>query len=440
MKIVYVGDNRNRDNFGCRATSTALSQILSKENEIVGRIYGHYTNADANNVFFHKYISEKNYMRFCKMKHWGFVREFLILILRFLGRKTRFNIPSYDFISYDWDKSIQNLKKCIPANPNLTECNLEQYEYDALVVNGEGSFIFSKIPWREALVETMLMYWAMKQGKKVYFMNAMFSAGSGEDLNMETISHIKPILEKINYIGVREKRSYDFAKKYFPEANIHMYPDALFTWTKLLKDGFTVTNGKYFIGYSGAYDSTFSEFDFTKQYICISGSSSRQMGYDLNRTIESYCKLINHLKDSVEHDIYIVIPCSGDSFLKDVARITSTKVIPVDTPILPAAKILGNARVYITGRYHPAILASLGGTPCIFMGSNSHKNISLQETLGYEKISNYNEIPNDMDIEDIIKDCLSCLEKGENLRQKIQNRTEELSIIADKMDQELVRN
>ena len=45
-----------------------------------------------------------------------------------------------------------------------------------------------------------------------------------------------------------------------------------------------------------------------------------------------------------------------------------------------------------------------------------------------------------MDIEDIIKDCLSCLEKGENLRQKIQNRTEELSIIADKMDQELVRN
>ena len=74
------------------------------------------------------------------------------------------------------------------------------------------------------------------------------------------------------------------------------------------------------------------------------------------------------------------------------------------------------------------------------MGSNSHKNISLQETLGYEKISNYNEIPNDMDIEDIIKDCLSCLEKGENLRQKIQNRTEELSIIADKMDQELVRN
>ena len=64
MKIVYVGDNRNRDNFGCRATSTALSQILSKENEIVGRIYGHYTNADANNVFFHKYISEKNYMRF----------------------------------------------------------------------------------------------------------------------------------------------------------------------------------------------------------------------------------------------------------------------------------------------------------------------------------------------------------------------------------------
>lgn len=42
MKIIYVGDNRNRGNFGCRATSTALSQIIEQEHEIVGTVWKVY--------------------------------------------------------------------------------------------------------------------------------------------------------------------------------------------------------------------------------------------------------------------------------------------------------------------------------------------------------------------------------------------------------------
>lgn len=61
MKIVYVGDNRNRGNYGCRATSTALSQIISKENEIVGRVYGDYTNTNTGNLFFSKNDYSKIY-------------------------------------------------------------------------------------------------------------------------------------------------------------------------------------------------------------------------------------------------------------------------------------------------------------------------------------------------------------------------------------------
>ena len=187
MRIVYVGDNRNRDNFGCRATSTALSQIISKNNEIVGRVYGHYTNGDVDDIFFNRHLSKNAYIKLTKSKHWNYSKKLLILIFQLLGMRTRFELPSYDFVSYDWEKSISNLKKCLPANPILEECDLDQYEYDALVVNGEGSFIFSKTPWREALVETMLMYWALKQGKKVYYLNGMFSAGTGEELNFETI-------------------------------------------------------------------------------------------------------------------------------------------------------------------------------------------------------------------------------------------------------------
>ena len=51
MKIVYVGDNRNRMNFGCRATSTALSQIISMDHKIVGRVHGNFRNIDTKKYF-----------------------------------------------------------------------------------------------------------------------------------------------------------------------------------------------------------------------------------------------------------------------------------------------------------------------------------------------------------------------------------------------------
>jgi hypothetical protein len=35
-------------------------------------------------------------------------------------------------------------------------------------------------------------------------------------------------------------------------------------------------------------------------------------------------------------------------------------------------------------KYHPSILASLGGTPYIFLGSHAHKMFSLQEVLEYD--------------------------------------------------------
>lgn len=48
----------------------------------------------------------------------------------------------HDFASLDFEKAIQNLINCLPANPDLKELDLRQYDFDALVVNGEGSFIF----------------------------------------------------------------------------------------------------------------------------------------------------------------------------------------------------------------------------------------------------------------------------------------------------------
>ena len=428
MKIVYVGDNRNRGNYGCRATSTALSQIISKENEIVGRVYGDYTNTNTGNLFFSKAYPKWIYNKIGKSSHLELIKEHFYTLHRMISHGHYF-LGKYDFISYDFDKSINNLIKCLPANPNLKSYDLRNYDFDALVVNGEGSFIFSTPPWRECLIEAMLMYWAEKLGKKVYYLNGMLSSDPYSKLNDKTIEIVKPIFDKAEVIGVREKYSFEFAKKYFPDSNIVMYPDALFSWYRYINDDFKVKDGKYVIGMSNAKDDSYYNFDFTKKYICIGGSSSVGLAAKNKKQIISvYSNLVEKVKNEFkEYNVFIIETCEGDSFLRDVSNNTNVPFIPIDTPILSAGKILANASLFISGRYHPSILASLGGTPCIFMSSNSHKTKSVQEILNYDKIKEFNVLPNDEEIKSIISLSKEKINGGLELRNKIKERCKYLS-------------
>jgi polysaccharide pyruvyl transferase WcaK-like protein len=98
----------------------------------------------------------------------------------------------------------------------------------------------------------------------------------------------------------------------------------------------------------------------------------------------------------------------------------------METPIIAAAKILANAQAYVSGRYHPAIMASLGGTPCVFMGSNSHKTWSLQALLEYDKIMEYDSVPSAEEIKKIVADTIKIIGDLE-LRDKIKHRAKSLA-------------
>lgn len=439
MKIVYVGDNRNRGNFGCRATSTALSQIISKEHEIVGRIYGKYTNVDTGELFFYQHYPAWLYKKLGKFKYWNYLKSGLYLFTRMIKRG-KYYFSNFDFIDYDFDKSIENLIRLLPANPHLKEFDLRQYDFDALVVNGEGSFIFATPPWRECMVEAMLMYWAEKMGKKVYYLNGMLSDDPYSLHNEKTISVVQDVFQKAEVVSVREDYSYEYAKKYFSDINLVKYPDALFSWYDYINDGVEVLDGKYIIGPSGADDSSFVNFDFSKPYICISGSSSVGLASKSEEEIvEIYSKLVNEVKKKFKMNVYLVEVCEGDAFLRDVSKKTGVPFIPIDTPILSAAKVLANTKVFISGRYHPSILASLGGTPCVFMSSNSHKTISVQELLEYEEKREFSVLPNDKEIKEILKLAESKLKQGEALRNKIKKRCEKLSTMT-KSQAELLKD
>ena len=242
------------------------------------------------------------------------------------------------------------------------------------------------------------------------------------------------MFDKCEAVCVREDYSYEYAKEQFPNCKLKKYPDALFTWYEYINDGFVVPDGKYVMGMSGAFNNSFKNFDFTKPYICISGSSAvGKASSDEETIISTYEKLVNKVKASFKQNVYLVEVCEGDHFLVEVGKRTNTGVVSIDTPILSAGKILANAEAYISGRYHPAILASMGGTPCVFMSSNSHKTKSLQELLQYDFVHEYYVLPSDEEIEEMTKRTKDLLMQGEDLRNRIKARSKELSEEAKKM-------
>jgi len=438
MKIVYVGDNRVRGNFGCRATSTALSLLVGESHEIVGRITGKHTHFDTDELFFKESWPESVYTFWGSRKKWNHIKKAFFLYTRFKTRGGKYYFSKYDFVSCDLEKSIHNLKKLIPANPNYKEFDLSQYDFDALVINGEGSFVFSTPIWRESLVISMEIYWALKMRKKVFFMNAMFSDDPHSTHNTQMIELVDGLLSKCNVVSVREEMSYEYANKYLPHVDPKLYPDALFNWFDLINDNHVVDDLKYYMAHSAECDEFYKGITFTEPYALVAASSADIVGNDYEVTIKSYCNLVEKTKRELGIHLYLIQVCEGDEFLNEVSRRTNTVIIPMETPIIAAAKILANARIFISGRYHPAIMASLGGTPCIFMSSNSHKTLSVQKILDYKDIKEFSVIPNAGECEEIVRMAKDKLEQGDVLRAEIKNRCRYLSKEAKKL-QELIR-
>jgi len=438
MRIVYVGDNRVRGNFGCRATSTALSLLVGEEHEIVGRITGQHTHFDTDELYFKEGWPAFKYRFWGKQKYWNHLKKMFFILTKFKTRGGKYYFSKYDFISCNLEKSIQNLKKLIPANPSYKEFDLSQYDFDALVINGEGSFIFSTPIWRESLVICMEIYWALKMGKKVFFMNAMFSDDPHSEHNLNMVQLVDDLLSKCDVVTVREEMSLEYVKKYLPNVTAVLYPDALFSWFDMVNDCHKINDLKYYIAHPAECDEFYTSVRFDKPYALIAASSAAVIGDDYEATIGAYCNLVQRAKQELNMTLYLIQVCEGDSFLNEVGKRTNTFVIPMETPILAAAKILANAQIFISGRYHPAIMASLGGTPCVFMSSNSHKTLSVQNILNYRDIKEFSVIPNDEECKAILQLARKRINQGQELRCEIKDRCRTLALEA-KLIKEVIR-
>ncbi|MBY4598098.1 polysaccharide pyruvyl transferase family protein [Ottowia caeni] len=333
----------------------------------------------------------------------------------------------HDYITSNPIESLELYKTFSKTTPRIKSLSDQLERSSGLIINGEGTLIFGKSTSRDALYILFAIALAREINKPVYLLNAMIAPCpySGEDT--EVVKSAIPLLEYCQTIAVREHQSYEYVSSKIGNSKLRLIPDALFTWGSRFRNCHRALQKEWEIGSSYPTHEGFSNISFNRPYVCISGSSS---AWRYEHSIQPQFKKLVTSIQNLGYPVFCIETCDGDTFLKEVAIECGARFIPKHTSVFAAAGLIGGSIAYITGRYHPSIIASASGVPCIFLSSNSHKTSSIQKLLGYDEIIEFPICPNDNQISDILEHLEKIAMNRESMSRSILNNYNNQSDLA----------
>lgn len=412
MKALLVGDNRASLNWG-RGASIALHQLLSSSFEISDCITSDLFDLSTTDAGYVKTLMPARYYR-----------HFRYLLARSSRRpigwyiRLEKSLGARDFISEDPSVSVDNLLAQKHRYPALARIHNQAAEADLIVVDGDGDIIFTTPPRRTTLFLLTMIELGIRLKKPVFLVNSMISDCPITGRNNQTLAAAKRLLTQCKAVALRDHESLTYVQKEMPEARAAFVPDSLFSWYSLYTDEHShpPINGDFMLSHPEKGES-WGKLDFSQPYICIGGGALASWYPD--RAVERYGRLVDAVR-RLGYRVYLTENDTPDAFLRRVAAAKGLGIVPVDAPILMCGAVLAHARLFISGRYHPSIFASLGGTPCIFLGSHAHKMTSLSRVLKYDEHPQFDAFPDDSEIEEIVAMVQSYLDQGEPLRDRIR--------------------
>lgn len=407
MKLLYLADNSDLLNWGCRATSLALRELILERNEIVGTVGGSTIEAQFP---VSDLVGDAVWGRFSRAFNRERVRALPLAapVLDAIGRRNA--------LSHDLAANIATLNRARAYDSKIRDLFEALEAADGVVVNGEGDLIFAT-PARNRLLFTLTVCeMALRAGKPLYYLNAMVSECPTTGVNRETLALAAGILERAAAFTVRDPVSLTFAQTEMPTVNARMFPDAVFSWSGKLSPEEPRPHDFAAIARVFEADRVPVPDLLKSPYLVLGGGSRAARNWPL--AIERYVALHGALK-SLGLPIILAPGCGGDLFLRAVSKATGAPMLPLETPINSVAAVLSNARVMVSGRWHPSILASLGGVPTVFMGSNSHKTLTIQSMLEQTDPREFDPTPSDAEIADIVARARGLLDKGDAERARI---------------------
>jgi polysaccharide pyruvyl transferase WcaK-like protein len=412
LRLFFVGDNRTNVNWG-RGASIALEQLLSGSFDINGRVTGDFFDLSSAPT---GYVGGFLPARYSQFSHYLFLRRerrpfaWYIKLERLFGAQ--------DFIVDSPEVSIDNLVAHKHRYPALAGIYDQAAAADLLVLDGDGDIIFATPPRRTTLFLLAMIELGIRLKKPVFLVNSMISDCPLTGRNKTTLATAKRLLEQCQGVALRDSESLEYVQKEMPRTNSRYIPDSLFAWFPLYVNASShpPANGDFLLPHPEK-KYYWGKLDFSRPYVCIGGGALASSRPD--KSVECYSRLVDAIRE-LGYSVYLTENDLPDSFLQEVARAKGIGIVPPDAPILMCGAVLAHARLFISGRYHPSIFASLGGTPCIFLGSHAHKMASLSRVLEYPEHREFNAFPDDADIGQIVSLARRYLDQGQELRTNIR--------------------
>jgi polysaccharide pyruvyl transferase WcaK-like protein len=400
MKAIYFNDLRGLPNFGCRSTGAALELILNNNGITVDRVDG---IDSVNNSGWEGYaqrpigIGGLKITRKIYKKSW-YSRHAKPRLYNLVCKLDSLAGGIHDYVLKSPSDSVDLFLR-LAGQDHYFRTLLARFEQaDIVVINGEGTLIVSADTKRDALYILFVIELAQRLGKPVYLLNAMITSCPYEPPAASQLAEIAETLNKCKHIAVREQYSLEYVKSIVSEPIVTLVPDALFTWHSRYK-----WYKKNIQEWGKSTFSYLSDRDISKAiqspYITLSASSSIWRYGETG--LEAYHVLARTLIDN-GINLVLVESCAGDGLLRTLSERLGIPLITREAPLDRLAGILSGSSLYISGRYHPAIASYCADVPCLFMGSNSHKTLSIQSVVGIAKPHEYSAAPISDEIEAIV--------------------------------------
>jgi polysaccharide pyruvyl transferase WcaK-like protein len=374
--VFLVGDTSRRWNWGCRATTGALTDLIGGHADIAWRLDTNRIAAPLDAV--HAGGTRRDDKRSAlTMLRTSFARSWRVerSMTDALSRAPRvMNHRTATLQGLRW-KNFDRVADAIVAGTLLPRLRTAFTHCEAVIVNGEGSIIDRRFPGRFKLL--MAYVATTRFGLPCAMVN--HTADISDPVMRDIAENVYPLLDEV---CVRERPSYEALRSLVESEQLHLAADAAFMLCPGPEDWRDVAARP---GYLSMYPDDALSFDPREPYICVGGSAAYLPLTDIGTVVDDLTDLSRRLSKLAP----VVLTASSrpdDVILNEVARRLQLPLLGLSTPTPVAVDVLGSSDLYVGGRWHPAIMASTGGTPVVLFGSNSpHKSAGLLNLLGFEQ-------------------------------------------------------
>ena len=353
-RIVLINDTSDAPNWGAKATSEALRDLLGAAGgEVVSTLY---SSSLLGPSWRSRALTRRAVTRTKLILRSG-LRRFAEKV----GNRVSVTLP--DPLARRAER-LEPLAQRVMRGETFADELAALRQGDAVVINGEGCIYGRR---RESFMMFFLAYLAkVHLGKTTVLVN--HSAELGDPSLREVAAHVLPLLDDVIFREPHSARRAPIQRGHGGADALYAFPPCP-SWdaARLLP-----------------LDARFASFDPEAPYVCVGGSSALFRSDEGWRAARAdphaeFLTLCQTLKATFAQVVLTASSAPDMRLFEPLAARLGLPLLPTGTPTRLAQDVLGGASAYVGGRWHGGVFALSGGAPVVALSAYTPKMEALLE-------------------------------------------------------------